>query len=160
VRNGERAADTYIKSGFLSPNYNSSEIYIRSSEYSRTVLSAQGYISGMFPRLSANVTQIVDIQTIDRKRDDMLLNRDLCPRLKQYEEKALLTPMYLQHHSRYTQPLLRNISTELGITVTIENLGTFHDCLNTHFCNGFEIPISTQQYLDVRRRNVPKGMCQ
>jgi hypothetical protein len=116
-----------------------------------TIQSAEAYFLGMYPPShEGNTTEVLDINTIDRKRDDMLINRDLCPVLRQYEDQALKSPHYLMHFSRYTQPLLQNLTTQLGFPVTLDNLAIFHDCLNTHFCHGFDIPISTEQYFKVR----------
>jgi hypothetical protein len=53
---GEVIRDRYIESGYMSSNYNRSQIYVRSTDFDRTLISAQCVLGGLYPPTPDQVT--------------------------------------------------------------------------------------------------------
>ncbi|KHJ91143.1 hypothetical protein OESDEN_08995 [Oesophagostomum dentatum] len=45
---GKKIRERYVDSGFLSKKYKAAEIYVRSSDYNRTIISAMSNMMGMY----------------------------------------------------------------------------------------------------------------
>jgi hypothetical protein len=70
-------ARNYVKSGFVSAHFNESQVWLRSTNIQRTLLSALNFVNGMFPTLRSAVvhTEDVELDALDGS------NSVLCPRL-------------------------------------------------------------------------------
>ncbi|CAJ0605970.1 unnamed protein product [Cylicocyclus nassatus] len=93
---GKQLRKHYVDSGFLSKTYDSKEIYVRSSDYNRTIISAMANLVGMYSyNNSASIkdTDYPDVEgwpqgfipiavhTVDRKSDHVLIAHADCNRM-------------------------------------------------------------------------------
>lgn len=99
---GQRLRERYVDTGFLSSSYSVGEIYVRSTDVDRTLMSAQSQMAGLFPPGSPrnddvrvkfgkdalhenegglpHLFQPVPIHTVARTDDMVLLPGANCPR--------------------------------------------------------------------------------
>ncbi|CAJ0605961.1 unnamed protein product [Cylicocyclus nassatus] len=93
---GKQLRKRYVDSGFLSERYNAKEIYIRATDYNRTVISAMSNLLGMYTynnTASVKGTDYPDVEgwpdgfipiavhTIDHHIDNMLIPHNPCNRM-------------------------------------------------------------------------------
>ena len=65
---------------FLPENYKEDFFWLRSSDEPRTIQSAEGILSELFPKNSRNgVLEAIPIHVIDETLEDMFNNGYLCP---------------------------------------------------------------------------------
>eukprot|EP00177_Eucheuma_denticulatum_P003360 GFKZ01006070.1.p2 GENE.GFKZ01006070.1~~GFKZ01006070.1.p2 ORF type:complete len:488 (-),score=64.42 GFKZ01006070.1:1768-3231(-) len=99
---GSRLRARYVDTGFLPPSYNVRDVYIRSTDIDRTLMSAVSQMAGLFPPGSATNDDVrvrfgedplhddegglphrfqpVPVHTESRKFDQLLLPGNACPR--------------------------------------------------------------------------------
>lgn len=71
---GELLRDKYInQSHLLSQKYNPNDLYIRSTNFPRTINSAEAILSGLYPLSDRPVQQQIPIYTLPLEKDDLLL---------------------------------------------------------------------------------------
>jgi len=80
--------------GFLSSNYSGEEIYVRSTDVDRTLMSAQSNLAGLYPpegygKWNPDLAwQPIPVHTIPTPLDNLLMiNHKKCPRLKKMKEQ-------------------------------------------------------------------------
>lgn len=147
--NGVYLQQAYIDSGFLNRSFNSSEVYIRSDDESRTIQSAEGVVYGMFPppALGDNQVEVIDIHTRDKDVDIMEANPTLCPILNTYTINADNSEEYKDHTETITDPLVKKLSSALNTNITADDIDPLMDCFVVHTCHGVPIPSSVSQTL-------------
>ncbi|GMR38959.1 hypothetical protein PMAYCL1PPCAC_09154, partial [Pristionchus mayeri] len=136
---------------FLSEAYNSKEIYIRSTDYNRTLISAYSNVQGMYsgsgvegqnypskddlPEWPENFVPI-PVHTVDYGIDYPGHPDFQCDRQDQLQEMVRNSPEY----QAYTKdpnvaPMLQYLTEETGADVTVENIYELNDplfCENIH----------------------------
>uniref|UniRef100_A0A7E4W156 Lysosomal acid phosphatase n=1 Tax=Panagrellus redivivus TaxID=6233 RepID=A0A7E4W156_PANRE len=65
--------------GFLSSEYTPFEVYIRSSDYNRTLASGHAVASGLYPRNADLPVNPIPVHTVPRQSDNLLYDRISCP---------------------------------------------------------------------------------
>ena len=72
-------------SGFLNDQYNVDEIYVRSTDVDRTLMSAESNLAGLYPpvkRWNADINwQPIPVHTVPQSEDALLSSHAECPRL-------------------------------------------------------------------------------
>jgi len=109
--------------GFLSENYNLSEVYIRSSDVDRTLMSAACNLAGLYPPEAAQLWnprllwQPIPVHTI-AKDDDYLLGSHACSKLDKLVKKTYNSSEVERINDRYrdlfevmTEKAQKNITT-------------------------------------------------
>ncbi|ETE68547.1 Testicular acid phosphatase-like protein, partial [Ophiophagus hannah] len=82
--------------GFLSPSYKPQEIYVRSTDYDRTIMSAQANLMGLYPNSHPEIPwKPVPIHTVPAKYDKLLKPPTrTCQRYQQLMEETINLPSY------------------------------------------------------------------
>eukprot|EP00013_Stygamoeba_regulata_P025974 CAMPEP_0177648694 /NCGR_PEP_ID=MMETSP0447-20121125/10964_1 /TAXON_ID=0 /ORGANISM="Stygamoeba regulata, Strain BSH-02190019" /LENGTH=449 /DNA_ID=CAMNT_0019151351 /DNA_START=294 /DNA_END=1643 /DNA_ORIENTATION=+ len=85
-RLGEHYRSLYVdKYGLLPPQLDARLLYVRSTDVSRTLQSAQENLLGLYPVTPAStpgLIRYVDLHTMDDNMDNMTPNSNLCPELE------------------------------------------------------------------------------
>nr|XP_002130958.1 prostatic acid phosphatase-like [Ciona intestinalis] len=143
---------SYLKQRYntlLSRRYNRSEIYIRSTDFDRTLMSAESNMAGLFPpegKQKWNGTntswQPVPIHTVPKILDSLLLAPIItCPKLQQLHEKTYSSLEYIELQNKYTE-FLKNISFWSGNdNVNLTSSWNVLDTLITEKTQGKTLPL-------------------
>eukprot|EP01121_Diplochlamys_sp_Union-15-3_P008178 TRINITY_DN2153_c0_g1_i1.p1 TRINITY_DN2153_c0_g1~~TRINITY_DN2153_c0_g1_i1.p1 ORF type:complete len:310 (+),score=37.84 TRINITY_DN2153_c0_g1_i1:72-1001(+) len=153
VSNGNVLRQTYIQSmGFFSSHLVSEEVYVRSTDMPRTILSAQAFLEGLYPSDEQNST-VLTIHAVDIQRETMFPNRNTNPLLIKYEKELIESDSYKKHTRDYTQPIKQEIADALDIDIKEVDLLVILDCTMAHICNGFDMPSTMSKSLFERAVN-------
>ncbi|KAL7977374.1 hypothetical protein Chor_009323 [Crotalus horridus] len=110
--------------GFLSPSYKPQEIYVRSTDYDRTIMSAQANLMGLYPNSHPEIPwKPVPIHTVPTKYDKLLKPPTRsCQRYQQLMEETINLPSYqaklrewkVPPSNRFSQPSTSILGLLLG----------------------------------------------
>ncbi|CAI4232821.1 unnamed protein product [Auanema sp. JU1783] len=148
---GTRLKNRYVSSGYLSPFYNSKEIYVRSTDVNRTVISAMSNLIGMYSNQQnrvgidypdvqgwpANYVPIA-VHTVDDD-SDYILNADAtCMRQTKLWDMAKTSDEVRAFvNQTTTQQVLATTTKNCNETVDIDNLWIINDAI---FIEGIHFP--------------------
>jgi lysosomal acid phosphatase len=147
---GQKLRKRYVEDlEFLRPDYHNHEIYVRSTDVNRTMISAMSNMLAMYPgaanasgfsypnidewpTYTVNGTQVgyvpIAIHTINDNYD-FTLNADMvCPRQKALWKIVEQTPEYIAKTTE-KKDLLNNLTQITGMNVTLSNLWIIADAL-------------------------------
>ncbi|KAK9886477.1 hypothetical protein WA026_016760 [Henosepilachna vigintioctopunctata] len=88
--------------GFLSPIYNVSEIYVRSTDVDRCIMSAASSLAGLYPPHGKDVWnddlpwQPIPIHTVPAEEDDIAKVFNCCPKYSRILSESQELPYYKQ----------------------------------------------------------------
>ena len=128
------------------------DIYFRVDDESRTLLSGQVVLRGLFgPELgnyfSTNKRHpIIPLHTADYDRDILVANHEVCPRLSEVWERNAASPGYQQLNASKEAILLRHFQVDvLKIPNTNRDMDAI-DCIMTTMCTDRPIPDAINDY--------------
>uniref|UniRef100_A0A2K6USP4 Lysosomal acid phosphatase n=1 Tax=Saimiri boliviensis boliviensis TaxID=39432 RepID=A0A2K6USP4_SAIBB len=133
--------------GFLNTSYHRQEVYVRSTDFDRTLMSAEANLAGLFPpngmqRFNPNISwQPIPVHTVPMA-EDRLLKFPLgpCPRYEQLQNETRQTPEYQNESSRNAQ-FLDMVANETGLTdLTLESVWNVYDTLFCEQTHGLRLP--------------------
>uniref|UniRef100_A0A2I3STX6 Lysosomal acid phosphatase n=1 Tax=Pan troglodytes TaxID=9598 RepID=A0A2I3STX6_PANTR len=133
--------------GFLNTSYHRQEVYVRSTDFDRTLMSAEANLAGLFPpngmqRFNPNISwQPIPVHTVPIT-EDRLLKFPLgpCPRYEQLQNETRQTPEYQNESSRNAQ-FLDMVANETGLTdLTLETVWNVYDTLFCEQTHGLRLP--------------------
>ncbi|EYC41917.1 hypothetical protein Y032_0551g3325 [Ancylostoma ceylanicum] len=142
---GKLLRSTYVDSGFLAQRYSSKEIYIRSTDKNRTIISAMSNLLGMYStNNAANIPGVdypdepgwptgyvpVAIHTVDDDTDYIGNPDAVCPRQDKLWAMAKSSPELQAFQNRTdVVAMLNQLSKNCGEKVDIDNLWVVQDAL-------------------------------
>ncbi|OBS65439.1 hypothetical protein A6R68_06031 [Neotoma lepida] len=133
--------------GFLNTSYQRQEVYVRSTDFDRTLMSAEANLAGLFPpsevqRFNPNISwQPIPVHTVPIT-EDRLLKFPLgpCPRYEQLQNETRQTPEY-QNRSIQNAQFLDMVANETGLTnLTLETIWNVYDTLFCEQTHGLLLP--------------------
>lgn len=133
---GQFLKDRYVDK-LINSSYKFSEVYVRSSDRDRCIMSAQTQLNGLYPPHGQQVWrqkldwQPVGVHVVPANEDYLLRPYDYnCPRLKEALKKSKEEPEYLKTVRKYKKAL-SYISSKAGRQYTLDNVYQVRDAL---FC--------------------------
>ncbi|KAJ7344696.1 hypothetical protein JRQ81_000646 [Phrynocephalus forsythii] len=128
--------------GFLNATYNREEIFIRSTDVDRTLMSAEANLAGLYPPeglqvFNPNITwQPIPVHTVPDSAERLLkFPLSHCPRYEQLQNETRHTAEYVNKTIENTQ-FLEMVANYTGIQdVSLESVWSVYDtlfCENTH----------------------------
>uniref|UniRef100_A0A8C5WCC2 acid phosphatase n=1 Tax=Leptobrachium leishanense TaxID=445787 RepID=A0A8C5WCC2_9ANUR len=109
--------------GFLNETYNRHEVYVRSSDLDRTLMSAQANLAGLFPPdkeqlWNPNILwQPIPVHTVPQSNENLIrLPFTKCPRYIELQNSTYTSEEYQRRIEPY-EDFLKNLSINTGHTV-------------------------------------------
>ncbi|XP_061318170.1 lysosomal acid phosphatase [Pezoporus occidentalis] len=133
--------------GFLSLMYRRQEIFVRSTDYDRTLMSAEANLAGMYPPEGAQIFnpniswQPIPVHTV-AKSDERLLKFPLtpCPRYEQLQNETRHSAVYI-NKTKENWPFLQMVANETGIQdVSLEGVWSVYDTLFCEQVHKMDLP--------------------
>uniref|UniRef100_A0A8C5L141 Lysosomal acid phosphatase n=1 Tax=Jaculus jaculus TaxID=51337 RepID=A0A8C5L141_JACJA len=133
--------------GFLNTSYHRQEIYVRSTDFDRTLMSAEANLAGLFPpsemqHFNPNISwQPIPVHTVP-VFEDRLLKFPLgpCPRYEQLQNETRQTPEY-QNRTVQNAQFLEMVANETGLTdLNLESIWNVYDTLFCEQAHGLFLP--------------------
>nr|XP_033784554.1 lysosomal acid phosphatase [Geotrypetes seraphini] len=133
---GKRLKTRYT--GFLNASYDRQEIYIRSTDCDRTLMSAEVNLAGLYPPddhqvFHPNISwQPVPIHTVPESQDRLLkFPLSNCPRYKQLQRETRQSPEYM-NITQENVKLMEMVRNMTGVEdINLESIWSIYDTL---FC--------------------------
>ncbi|XP_012560453.2 prostatic acid phosphatase isoform X1 [Hydra vulgaris] len=146
-RLGEFLKKRYIvESGFINESYVPKEVYIRSSDESRCLQSAETELAGLFPPIGYQVWnkdinwQPIPIHSVPFDSDPVLRPDETnCPRLKEILHQLTLKSEYIKKEHD-NQNFLKVLSDYTGMKVDFTNIWIVDDVFKCEAAQGFSPP--------------------
>ncbi|NXR40397.1 PPAP phosphatase, partial [Zosterops hypoxanthus] len=139
-------------SSFLNSTYNRQEFYIQSTDYDRTIMSAQSYLSGLFPPTSSQIWnpellwQPIPVH-IFQKTTEQRLNFPLpnCPRFDELQQETQTSKEFqnrIQPYMDFLQTMAVNTGLELNHLKILDNfqLWNTYDTLHCEGIHNYTLP--------------------
>ncbi|XP_015709563.1 prostatic acid phosphatase-like isoform X2 [Coturnix japonica] len=140
-------------SNFLNSTYNRKEFYIRSTDYDRTIMSAQSYLSGLFPPTSSQIWnpdllwQPIPVHVVT-KSADLKLHFPLrdCPRFDKLQKETQTSSEFqsrIQPYMDFIQTMAVNTGLELNHLKILDNfqLWNTYDTLYCESIHNYSLPV-------------------
>ncbi|NWU18064.1 PPAP phosphatase, partial [Cephalopterus ornatus] len=148
-------------STFLNSTYNRQEFYIQSTDYDRTIMSAQSYLSGLFPPTSSQIWnpellwQPIPVH-IFQKSTEQRLNFPLpdCPRFDELQNETQTSSEFqkrIQPYMDFIQTMAVNTGLELNNLKILDNfqLWNTYDTLHCEGIHNYTLPVwATKDVID------------
>jgi len=132
--------------GFLSESYVADEIFVRSTDVDRTLMSAESNLAGLFPPTDQQQWndrldwQPVPVHTVPQSEDDLLSSHADCPRFTELQEQLVHSEDFRQMYLENKQ-LFDYISNNTGLNLTnIVDLEYVYDTLYIEKANNLTLP--------------------
>ncbi|XP_075783778.1 lysosomal acid phosphatase [Pelodiscus sinensis] len=128
--------------GFLNDSYNRQEIFIRSTDYDRTLMSAEANLAGLYPPQGQQVFNLniswqpIPVHTVPDSGEKLLkFPLSPCPRYEQLQNETRQSAEYI-NKTRQNLEFLEMVANRTGIQdVSLESVWSIYDtlfCEQTH----------------------------
>ncbi|XP_069821954.1 lysosomal acid phosphatase [Dendropsophus ebraccatus] len=120
--------------GFLNESYDRHEIYVRSTDVDRTLMSAEANLAGLYPPegvqiFNPNITwQPIPVHTVPDSEEQLLKFPILpCPKYLKLQEETRHSPEYV-NKTRENMAFLHMVANKTGLTdCSLESVWTIYD---------------------------------
>lgn len=138
-------------SSLLADTYTNSEIYVRSTDVDRTLMSAESNLAGLYPpvgtdRWDPNIQwQPIPVHTVPESLDEVLAAKKSCPAFDYALKKYKQTDEF-QAYNKSLEPLYQYVSAHAGRRVdSLTAAQNLYSCLHIEELNNFTLPEWTKQ---------------
>ncbi|NXI61865.1 PPAP phosphatase, partial [Anseranas semipalmata] len=148
-------------SNFLNSTYNRKEFYIQSTDYDRTIMSAQSCLSGLFPPTSSQIWnpellwQPIPVHVLPKSTDRSLhFPLSDCPRFDELQNETQTSNEFqsrIQPYMDFLQTLAVNTGLELNHLKILDNfqLWNTYDTLHCEGIHNYTLPVwATKDVVD------------
>eukprot|EP01098_Paradermamoeba_levis_P009343 TRINITY_DN3888_c0_g1_i1.p1 TRINITY_DN3888_c0_g1~~TRINITY_DN3888_c0_g1_i1.p1 ORF type:complete len:467 (-),score=108.90 TRINITY_DN3888_c0_g1_i1:127-1473(-) len=127
---------------FISPYYNVSEVYVRSSDVWRTQQSAEANLLGLYPLNTRPRGTIIDINVEPMYVSDVFPNPGICPRINQILQEKKTTSDWTTRQEKLTdlRAKLNLICGTENFTSWSQDTDSFNDNFHGRVCHGIQLP--------------------
>uniref|UniRef100_H3AQL7 acid phosphatase n=1 Tax=Latimeria chalumnae TaxID=7897 RepID=H3AQL7_LATCH len=139
----ERYAD------FLNSTYNQQEVYIRSTDFDRTLMSAQVNLAGLYPPRGQQVWnsnvlwQPIPIHTVSKLKEKLLdFPIPDCPRFNQLQSETSMSPEFQEKFQPY-KDFSQRVASYAGYSpeeMDLQKLATVYDSLLCEEIHNYSLP--------------------
>jgi len=130
----------------VSLNYSQPEIYVRSDDYNRTLMSAMANLAGFYQNSTTEVNvdgwpsphwQPIPIHTVALGTDNIINMGADCPKVKEIMAEKVLTQADYRTNASYYEPLFSYLTEkcEFGYKITLLNIDDVFDPINAELSN-------------------------
>ncbi|XP_074961538.1 lysosomal acid phosphatase isoform X3 [Phalacrocorax aristotelis] len=150
--------------GFLSDTYRRQEIFIRSTDCDRTLMSAEANLAGLYPpegqqMFNPNISwQPIPVHTVPESEEKLLkFPLTPCPRYEQLQNETRHSAEYI-NKTKANWQFLQMVANETGIwNISLECVWSVYDTL---FCEHDTTLVALQMALDVYNKiQAPYASC-
>uniref|UniRef100_A0A8C5PFL1 Lysosomal acid phosphatase n=1 Tax=Leptobrachium leishanense TaxID=445787 RepID=A0A8C5PFL1_9ANUR len=133
--------------GFLNESYDRHEIYVRSTDVDRTLMSAEANLAGLYPPAGSqvfnpNITwQPIPVHTLPETEDRLLKFPVLpCPKYLKLQEETRLSAEYIKK-TQDNLEFLQMVANQTGVTdCSLESIWTVSDVLFCEKSHNLSLP--------------------
>ncbi|XP_030747405.1 lysosomal acid phosphatase-like [Sitophilus oryzae] len=114
---------------FLPARYNRKDIYVRSTDVDRTLMSAESNLAGLYPITEDTIWndnilwQVIPVHTVPESQDPILASEIPCAKHARLEKELYQTEEFQELNRQYAE-LYKNISEVTGFFVDEVDIGT------------------------------------
>lgn len=152
---GSRLRARYVDTGFLSPTWNATEVYVRSTAIDRALLSAYAQMAGLYTAKEGGVgpaagallppaVHPVPIHSVAAATDTLLLPGVACPRAaalrRAHGAAAATTATAARHKHLLDVTLPRALRLPPGVAVDIPTVAAVNDVWTASAAAGLPLP--------------------
>ncbi|CAL8069959.1 unnamed protein product [Calicophoron daubneyi] len=133
---------------FIPPKYNASDVYVRSTDFDRTLMSGQSFLAGLYQCTSADDCPLypfgiswrpVPIHTVQKSADKLFVASN-CPKLKKLHNEFLKSDEVQQYMKKH-QDLIHLLQRVTNYpNVSYDQIGWIADTLICMQSNNFTLP--------------------
>jgi lysosomal acid phosphatase len=135
----------------VSEKYDNKEMYARSTDVDRTLMSAQSNLAGFYPPKGKDVWdedlawQPIPVHTTPEKQDDILAAKKPCP-VYDYELKKLLKSEEFKTFDKNLKPLYKYLTENAGKAVnSLQSVQNIYSCLHIEEIYNLALPEWTRK---------------
>ena len=122
--------------GFISEDYNPAEVFVRSTDVDRTIMTAQTLLAGLYPPTKDSAWredlawQPVPVHVVPQDQDILFAEQQACPRIVQLDKEVRDSDHMQEEVYNANKDLFEYISECSGENITsVEELSAIYDAL-------------------------------
>uniref|UniRef100_A0A1Q3F398 acid phosphatase n=1 Tax=Culex tarsalis TaxID=7177 RepID=A0A1Q3F398_CULTA len=133
----------------LKPTYSNNDLYVRSTDVDRTLMSAESNLAGLYPPVgpdqwdAAIAWQPIPVHTVPEELDEVLAAKKSCPAFEMELKKYKHTDEF-QAYNKSLEPLYEYVTAHAGRKIdSPTSAQNIYSCLHIEDLNNFTLPAWT-----------------